>query len=109
MLPMQLRGMCIDHVHSYVLVRYYGYQHDHLDRPEWNGEFALVEALRNPQHEEFVGSPTFVTDAIVDNLDVEDMWILPLGRALEGQLILITPKAGASNLRFVRPVGKRQV
>jgi hypothetical protein len=50
-----------------------------------------------------------VTDAIADDLNVEDMWILPLRRALEGQLILITPKVGASNLRFVNPVGKRQV
>jgi hypothetical protein len=53
MMPEQQRGMCICYVHSYVRIRCHGYQHDHLDRPEWDGEYALVEALRNPKYEEF--------------------------------------------------------
>jgi hypothetical protein len=105
MMPEQQRGMCICYVHSYVRIRCHGYQHDDLHRPEWDGEYAL----KNPKYEEFVEFPTFMTDAIVADLNVEDMWILPLRRALEGQLILITPKVGASNLRFVIPAGKRQV
>jgi hypothetical protein len=49
MMPEQQRGMCICYVHSFVRIRCHGYQHDQLDRTEWDGDYALVEALGNPK------------------------------------------------------------